>query len=216
MAKIISVVQLKGGSGKSTIATNIAGELSLRQYKVGLIDADQPQNTSGSWRLIRANSQPALFEQIQLSRPKDAAELIQVAKQLYETCDYLIIDLPPRLHEITRASLVLSDLAIIPVNTSAAELWAVQDMLELIGKAKEKRPDLKTKLLWNKYRQSRASAEAIQTLEELDLESMSSKISLRQSYADSLGRGLSVSESNDSKAKAELESLVNEVLKEVK
>jgi cellulose biosynthesis protein BcsQ len=48
MAKIIGVIQVKGGAGRSTVATNIAGELA----KIGrtvLIDGDMPQGTSASW-----------------------------------------------------------------------------------------------------------------------------------------------------------------------
>ncbi|MCB1997034.1 MAG: ParA family protein, partial [Rhodoferax sp.] len=48
MAKILGVIQVKGGAGRSTVATNLAGELA----KIGrtvLIDCDMPQGTSASW-----------------------------------------------------------------------------------------------------------------------------------------------------------------------
>jgi chromosome partitioning protein len=52
MPKVIGVIQVKGGAGRSTVATNIAGELA----KIGrtvLIDGDMPQGTSASWYAIR-------------------------------------------------------------------------------------------------------------------------------------------------------------------
>ena len=56
MARFIAVAQLKGGAGKSTLATNLAGYLS-REMSTGLIDADQPQGTSASWATLREDSQ---------------------------------------------------------------------------------------------------------------------------------------------------------------
>ena len=71
MAKIISLIQLKGGSGKSTITTNLAGALAMKGERVGLIDADQPQNTSGSWAVIRQAAMPLLGDHsIKLFRAK--------------------------------------------------------------------------------------------------------------------------------------------------
>jgi chromosome partitioning protein len=47
MAKIIGMIQVKGGVGRSTVATNIAGVMALKNKTV-LIDCDMPQGTSAS------------------------------------------------------------------------------------------------------------------------------------------------------------------------
>ena len=52
MTKIISVIQLKGGAGKSTVATNLAAMLAERGRTL-LIDADSPQYTSECWYVLR-------------------------------------------------------------------------------------------------------------------------------------------------------------------
>jgi cellulose biosynthesis protein BcsQ len=57
MPKIIGIAKLKGGSGRSTLACNLAGELS----KIGttvLIDCDVPQGASSSWAALRAGGVP--------------------------------------------------------------------------------------------------------------------------------------------------------------
>jgi len=49
--KVIGVIQVKGGAGRSTVSTNLAGELS-KLGKTVLIDCDMPQGTSASWYAI--------------------------------------------------------------------------------------------------------------------------------------------------------------------
>jgi len=51
-ARIVGVVQLKGGAGRSTIATNLAAALS-QDAVVALIDCDLPQGTSAAWGTLR-------------------------------------------------------------------------------------------------------------------------------------------------------------------
>ena len=62
MAIIVSVIQEKGGTGKSTIATNLVG-IAKKGLKVVLIDCDMPQGTSQSWAAIRLKISAAM-EQI--------------------------------------------------------------------------------------------------------------------------------------------------------
>ena len=52
MPKVIGVIQVKGGAGRSTLSTNLAGELS-KVGKTVLIDGDMPQGTSASWFAVR-------------------------------------------------------------------------------------------------------------------------------------------------------------------
>ena len=51
-AKTIGIIQVKGGAGRSTVSTNLAGELS-KLGKTVLIDCDMPQGTSASWYSVR-------------------------------------------------------------------------------------------------------------------------------------------------------------------
>lgn len=58
------------------------------------------------------------------------------------THDFAVIDTPPRVADVTRAILMLSDLLLIHLGASAAEIWATTDLLDSIEEAKEQRPDL--------------------------------------------------------------------------
>jgi len=93
MAKFISVAQLKGGAGKSTVVTNLVAALS-QEFHTGLIDADMPQGTSARWAAIRQtphNNKPA-FEVLTAS---SVNELALAAERLESECDVVVIDLPP-------------------------------------------------------------------------------------------------------------------------
>ena len=57
MGKIIAVGNLKGGTGKSTIAVNLACRLAETERSVLLIDAD-PQGTAAAW--LRNGPPPGL------------------------------------------------------------------------------------------------------------------------------------------------------------
>jgi chromosome partitioning protein len=57
MTKVIGIAQLKGGTGGSTLACNLAGELAKIGITV-LIDCDVPQGTSSSWAALRAGGVP--------------------------------------------------------------------------------------------------------------------------------------------------------------
>ena len=50
--------------------------------------------------------------------------MVEQIQALSSRADYIVLDAPPRIAEITRAMLMLCDLIIIPVGATAAELWA--------------------------------------------------------------------------------------------
>jgi len=57
--RTILVLNPKGGCGKSTIATNIAGYFSGRNKQVALADCD-PQNSSNDWLSVRPDHLPKI------------------------------------------------------------------------------------------------------------------------------------------------------------
>lgn len=209
MTKIVGITQVKGGAGRSTLATNLAGSL---QGKVALLDCDMPQGTSASWYAIR-QGQPELLTSLTLATASNHQELIEKTKQLSQTHDCLVIDCPPRIAELTRATLILSDLCLIPLGTSAAEIWATSDLLKTIGQAKAVKPTVDARIVWNRYRASTRSAQelSVAVKEELGLPEMSTRLGFRVAYSDALANGLTVLEWSDRAAKEEMQALTKEV-----
>ncbi len=208
MPKVIGVIQVKGGAGRSTVSTNLAGELS-KQGKTVLIDCDMPQGTSASWYAVRhqAGKAGALIADTATSY----RELVSKVEQ-YADADYIVLDGPPRIAELTRSALVLADICLIPVGASAAEIWATGDILALIEEASKVRP-VNARMVWTRYRPHTRLAQGLTELakKELGLQALGTSLGMRVSYMEALGEGLTVAELADPSAKVEVKFLVNEV-----
>jgi chromosome partitioning protein len=88
---IIAQLNQKGGVGKTTLATYIAGEFALSGSRVAVIDAD-PQGSALDWAQRRTqNRLPRVFGVIGLARET----LHQEAPELAKTVDHVIVDGPP-------------------------------------------------------------------------------------------------------------------------
>jgi chromosome partitioning protein len=120
----ILIANPKGGSGKTTLATNIAGWLAGKRQRVALQDAD-PQQSSSQWLARR----PALF-------PSIAGFVGDVGKkELRDVApEWLVVDSPAGLHgEALRDAVKKADAMIVPVSPSAFDMAATARFLEQVG-----------------------------------------------------------------------------------
>jgi chromosome partitioning protein len=208
--KIIGVIQVKGGAGRSTVSTNLAGELS-KVGKTILIDCDMPQGTSASWYAVRQSK--GKEGNLVADTAATHRELIAKIEQ-YQDADYIVLDGPPRIAELTKAILILADLCLIPVGASTAEIWATGDILALIEEANSVRP-VKARMLWTRYRPHTRLAQGLgkQASKELGLAELGTSLGMRVVYMEALGEGLTVAEMADASARVEVTFLTNEVKK---
>jgi len=211
-AKIIGIVQVKGGAGRSTVATNVAGELS-KLGKTVLIDCDMPQGTAASWVAVRQqNLEPDLFGGVIGDTATGHKELVDKVERWRGEADYIVLDGPPRIAELTRAILVLADLALVPVGASVAELWATGDLVEIVRQAREVRP-VDVRIVWTRFRGYTRLAQdlAAQAKPELGLPILKTTMGLRVAYVEALGIGLTAAELSDPTARTELNELIAEI-----
>ena len=209
-AKIIGVIQVKGGAGRSTVSTNLAGELS-KQGRTVLIDCDMPQGTAASWYAVREQAGKA--GSLVADTAINHRDLVAKVEQ-YQDADFIVLDGPPRIAELTKAILILADLCLIPVGASAAEIWATADILELIKEANQVKR-VKARMLWTRHRPYTKLAQGLGTLasKELGLAELGTSLGMRVAYMEALGEGLTVAELSDMSARVEVRFLTEEVKK---
>lgn len=210
MAHIVGIIQVKGGAGRSTIATNLVGMMASHK-RVALIDCDIPQASAASWASIRQGN-------ITTATAADHVQLIAKIEQLKGEHDLIVIDAPPRIAEITKIILMLSDLCLIPLGASAVEIWATADLLKTIEAAREIKSDIDTRIIWNRFRASTKSAQELSQAanEVLGIKELKTKLGYRVAYSEAMARGMTVLEWTDKTARDEMLALGKELEKILK
>ncbi len=211
MSKVIGIIQVKGGAGRSTIATNLAGMLA-DSSRVALVDCDMPQGTSASWAAIRLADKP---NSLTVATASSHVELVEAVKRLDAEHDYIILDGPPRIAEMTRAALILSNLCLIPMGASAAELWATSDLLATIHEARAVKPDVDARILWTRFRGSTKSAQELSAAatSELGLNELKAKLGYRVAFSEAMARGMTAAEWPERTAREEMMAVGKEVIR---
>jgi chromosome partitioning protein len=130
-AIVIAVVNLKGGCGKSTIAVNLACELSSGGESVLLVDNDS-QGTSSQW--LRNGKLPVAGEFMPLENDEDGERLIRSVAARNE--HYVVLDAPAHVGAASQAAGKIADLVLIPVTASGVDLVATRAAVELIQQAR--------------------------------------------------------------------------------
>ncbi|MFH6784836.1 MULTISPECIES: ParA family protein [Methylobacterium] len=123
---VVSVVQQKGGVGKTTLAVNLSGELRQRKMKVSLIDAD-PQASASAWSLPRKLGFHVRAELI--TSGTVSQWLRNVLKQ---QADVTIVDTPAGLGPVFRAAIDVADIVLVPCGPSSLDLNSVRNTLTAI------------------------------------------------------------------------------------
>ena len=181
MVRIIAIGGLKGGSGKTTLAVNLACCLA-EHNRVRLIDAD-PQASAREW--LSGGSLPLQCDAMPLEDKRGATAWIRRVSNL--DTDILVIDLPPQTGAATAAALILADLFLVPIAPSSLDLRAAGKALEMLQEARNARADGKPAALLvpsKVDRRTGAGREIEAALHEMG-EPVAPAIGLRTAFVDS-------------------------------
>jgi chromosome partitioning protein len=122
---IIAILNQKGGSGKTTISVNLAHALQLTGDSVLLVDSD-PQGSARDWH---AASDESPLTVIGLDRPTLSKDILKFR----DNYDWIIVDGAPQLENMAIAAIRSADIILIPVQPSPYDVWATEDLVEVIN-----------------------------------------------------------------------------------
>jgi len=182
MGTVIALTNSKGGVGKSTVAVHLAAWCHRYGRNTALVDADA-QGAASVW-LHEAEPDMAI------SRLQTPDEILDQVPRLATQFDVLVIDGPAGLSEVTRAVLLVANLALLPCGPSVLDLRAVQEAIRVVGQAQRIRGGPpQAVLVPNKLQvQYRLTQELLATVQSLGVPALGG-LRLRQAFADAAGQG---------------------------
>jgi len=207
---ILSIISQKGGSGKTTIALNIAGCVAAKKQRVLLVDADD-QGSALAWLEMR-ETEPE-FAVIGMPTGSLHRDLPKIASDY----DLTIIDCPPRLQKIARSAITASTGVLIPVAPSPLDIWAAEEIVNLVQEVQEFQ-NVKAAMLMNRKIVGTALSKEVQKgLGAFGLPVLKAALSQRVAFAEAMISGQTVQDyQRNSKAAKEAEKLTKEVLRWLK
>jgi chromosome partitioning protein len=174
----LSVINLKGGTGKTTSAMFLAAGLN-RKGRTLLIDAD-PQGSALSW----SESAKELPYPVIGLPVKDLQKRVPTFARDYE---HIVIDTPPGEVAIVRSSLLAADTALITISQGLLDIDRLRPTLELLEEV-EDFVTLDVNVLLTRVRKGTKSSKAArEILTELELDVLDAEITLLEVYANALG-----------------------------
>lgn len=198
----------KGGSGKSTVATNLAIMLAAAGREVLLVDADD-QETSTDFSNLREGSRAggAGYTCIALTGPAVRSGVQRLAPKH----EHVIIDTGGRDTVSQRAALSICDCYLVPFAPRSFDVWTLDKVADLVEEARVVNPGLRALAFINRADarggENAEAAELIRTKPALEFLPFS--LGTRKAFAHAAAAGLSVIElkPQDPKATEEIGAL---------
>lgn len=194
--KVISIVNQKGGVGKSTISFNLA-HCFATGLRVGLMDAD----TQGTIRNMFDS-----LTGINLLSINDLAGINNL------DFDIVIIDTPPYLTNYLNDILQASDFVLVPIKPSYVDIMAVKPTADVIRRKQNDKPSLVARIVLNMVKpRTSVNKEIMYLLAEMPIPTMKSTLSERVAFIRSFINN-SVFEGDDERAVNEVTDLAEEII----
>ena len=205
---ILTVGNVKGGVGKTTLAVNLAIALALSGREVLLIDGDE-QGTASAFTELRTGTTKGIpgYTAVSLHGAAIRTQVRQLASKYAD----IVIDVGGRDTGSLRAALTVADTILIPAKPRSFDLWGVDQTADLIKEAREINTHLRAIAVLNEAdpqgKDNDAATEFLREVEGVELAPVT--IVRRKAFSNASASGLSVLEYHDPKARQELTQLTD-------
>ncbi len=201
---------IKGGVGKTTLATNMAVMRANDGNDVLLVDADD-QGTASDFTAIRneamAEKGGAGYTSIKLHGAAVRSEVTRMAKKY----DDVVIDVGGRDTAGQRAALSVADIYVIPFLPGSFDVWTLESVGKLVEEARAFNENLKAVCVINRADAKGSDNEEAASIakETPGLEFIDAPMGNRKAFRSAAANGLAVTEVKpfDHKAIAEIKKL---------
>jgi chromosome partitioning protein len=206
--KVITIAHQKGGVGKSTIAINLAVELSKR-FKLKVVDLDFQKSIT-------------IFNETRKEKGLNPLDIIHIDTResligfLKNNDDIVLIDSGGFDSDLNRISILGADLIITPVSSDLIEIYGLEAFKRILKDLKSIEPDIKSYILLNKI-----DPKATKSIKELEdyinrnkdyFNLLNVVLRRRKDFSKSFEEGKSVIEIDEnSKASDELKELIDNI-----
>lgn len=204
---IVVIGGIKGGSGKTTIATNLTVMRAQHGHKVLLVDADEQESASEWSEQREAMKKESSWTTIKLSGMSLNSQIMRMRP----TYDDIIIDVGGRDTTNQRSALSIADVFLIPFKPRGYDIWTIRKAKTLINEVVATNSKLKSYAVISQGDPTgQDNQEAINILKEYSaLHVLDFVIGNRKTFGNTAVEGLAVIEdkSPDKKAIHEMQLL---------
>ena len=203
----IAALNLKGGAGKTTLAVHLARGLELAGHSVAILDTD-PQHSALDWHAAGDGTGTEVIEGQQ-----NSLDLRNQVAALDSNFGALIIDGAPHAAALTQVAIESADLVLIPVTPSPLDIWATQEIVDLVKRERRRRRKLKAAfVMWRIIPRTKIIDAAADALTHMKLPLLRTQIHQRVSYAAAMIEGRTVLDTaRTSPAAAEIRALIKNI-----
>ena len=214
MATIISVLQTKGGSGKTTLSLNLARAIQFAGHEVLVVDSD-PQGSARAWSSIDPDVPPSppRFPVYGISHGDIERELERVGQQF----DFVVLDGMAKMEiKVLGPAIRAADVVLVPVRPSGADILALDELVEaLLIRFEMVGSPLPCFVVMGYTKGTTMGRQIDSALSDKGMTVLKARTSHLIAYADSFTSGVTVYELTDRSgaiARAEIEAIKDEIM----
>jgi chromosome partitioning protein len=213
MKKVISVIQQKGGVGKTTLAVNLAHQLKafLPNKMIAIADAD-PQKSASNW--IARGIKNGVNGVVVFPVAPDSTGKILKEELAKISSDIIIVDLPPAIESLSLRAALYSDLMLVPVGASILDMEAAEEAIRVCEEAVDIDQKKQFLLIATKVQSGTTAGKDLKKVLTKWGPVSNTSLGLRVSFADAAMQGMGINHyAPDSPGHQELKLLGQEILK---